>query len=314
MPFTVSHAVVALAARRTLLPVAAVAVGSMAPRAVLFAPFLPRYERTPTPGGGIPTIDLAVSLVVLAAWWFLVRPAWAPVVPRTATTAAVRMGSSTRPHRADALARHVVVVRARQRDARRVGRLHAPARPFVVLAWPGAPRHHRRRTTRALLPPDVSSVLGLLALLVVAAVCGDGPTSGSAGAPASVERLVPVAGPDPGRRAGAGRRHAALLGGAGGIGGTPSPHSRSGCRHSWGRYWSSAASRCLVARARHGSPQALTAAAAHPARMRATARSHAASRSASSPEHRLQRRPSKSATSCSAACLGVRHPAAHGRR
>ncbi|KAI3473397.1 hypothetical protein Pfo_031664, partial [Paulownia fortunei] len=45
VPFTVSHAVVALATRRLPVPVAAVAIGSMAPDTVLFArPFLPPYE------------------------------------------------------------------------------------------------------------------------------------------------------------------------------------------------------------------------------------------------------------------------------
>lgn len=38
MPFTISHAVVALPFRHTVLPAAAVAVGSMAPDAVLFVP------------------------------------------------------------------------------------------------------------------------------------------------------------------------------------------------------------------------------------------------------------------------------------
>jgi len=80
VPFTVSHAVVALGARRLRLPVAAVAVGAMAPDAVLFAPFLPDYAVTHS-WWGVATVDLAVSLVVLAVWWWLVRPAWAPVVP-----------------------------------------------------------------------------------------------------------------------------------------------------------------------------------------------------------------------------------------
>ncbi|WP_022905430.1 DUF4184 family protein [Curtobacterium sp. B18] len=80
MPFTVSHAVVALAARRTPLPVAAVAVGAMAPDAVLFAPFLPPYVVAHS-WVGVVTIDLLVALVVLAAWWCLVRPAWADAVP-----------------------------------------------------------------------------------------------------------------------------------------------------------------------------------------------------------------------------------------
>ncbi len=80
MPFTVSHAVVALGVRRLPVPVAAVAVGSMAPDAVLFAPFLPPYDDAHS-WWGVVTIDLVVAVVVLLTWWWLVRPAWAPVVP-----------------------------------------------------------------------------------------------------------------------------------------------------------------------------------------------------------------------------------------
>ncbi|MDP4331760.1 DUF4184 family protein [Curtobacterium sp. A7_M15] len=80
MPFTVSHAVVALAARRTPLPVAAVAVGAMAPDAVLFAPFLPPYVVAHS-WVGVVTIDLVVALVVLVAWCYLVRSAWSGAVP-----------------------------------------------------------------------------------------------------------------------------------------------------------------------------------------------------------------------------------------
>jgi hypothetical protein len=80
VPFTISHAVAALPFRRSVLPVAAVAVGSMAPDAVLFVPALPPYGFAHS-WVGVVTVDLAVSLVVLAAWWFLVRPAWTPVLP-----------------------------------------------------------------------------------------------------------------------------------------------------------------------------------------------------------------------------------------
>lgn len=80
MPFTISHAVVALAVRRTPLPVAAVAVGAMAPDAVLFAPSLPPYEFAHS-WTGVVSIDLVVALVALAAWWWLVRPAWSTAVP-----------------------------------------------------------------------------------------------------------------------------------------------------------------------------------------------------------------------------------------
>jgi len=46
VPFTVSHAVVALPLRRTALPTGAVAVGAMAPDLRLFVPFAPLYSTT----------------------------------------------------------------------------------------------------------------------------------------------------------------------------------------------------------------------------------------------------------------------------
>lgn len=167
MPFTVSHAVVALGARRLPVPVAAVAVGSMAPDAVLFAPFLPDYDDAHS-WWGVLTIDLGVSVVVLLAWWWLVRPAWAPVVP----------GLWARLPRAWSVPR---AVRARDVLPVLVGcvlgstthvvwdgfthgsgfavRSFAPLRETLVAGYP-----------LPFLLQDASSVLGLAALLVAAAV------------------------------------------------------------------------------------------------------------------------------------------------
>jgi hypothetical protein len=167
MPFTVSHAVVALGARRLPVPVAAVAVGAMAPDAVLFAPFLPDYDDAHS-WWGVPTIDLAVSVVVLLVWWWLVRPAWAPVVPGLrarlprswSTPRAVRasdvlpvlvgcvLGSTT----------HVVWDGFTHGSGFAV-RSFAPLRETLVAGYP-----------LPFLLQDASSVLGLAALLVVGAV------------------------------------------------------------------------------------------------------------------------------------------------
>ncbi|RUQ10105.1 DUF4184 family protein [Curtobacterium sp. HSID17257] len=190
VPFTVSHAVVALAARRTLLPVAAVAVGSMAPDAVLFAPFLPRYEDAHS-WWGIPTIDLAVSLAVLAVWWFLVRPAWAPVVPGLRRRLPSGWGRRPVLTARDVL---LVVVGCVLGSVTHVvwdGFTHPHG--FVVLAWPAL-----RETTVGGYPlpfflQDVSSVLGLLALLVVAAVWWRRADVGPAEPLRPSERLVPIA-------------------------------------------------------------------------------------------------------------------------
>ncbi len=193
MPFTVSHAVVALGARRLPVPVAAVAVGSMAPDTVLFAPFLPRYEDAHS-WWGIPTIDLAVSLVVLGVWWLLVRPAWAPVVPGVrarvplswATPRPVRRCSPQARRVGDPDALPVRIRRALLVTVRRVlpvlvgcvlgsvthvvwdGFTHGHG--FVVQAWPAL----REGTVGGYPLPfflqDTSSALGLLALLVAAVV------------------------------------------------------------------------------------------------------------------------------------------------
>ena len=76
MPFTVSHAVAALPFLRTPLPVAALVIGTMAPDLPYFLPLgIPReFSHSLL---GVVTIDLAVGIVVLLAWKFLLR---APVL------------------------------------------------------------------------------------------------------------------------------------------------------------------------------------------------------------------------------------------
>ncbi|KQO63680.1 hypothetical protein ASF23_05500 [Curtobacterium sp. Leaf261] len=81
MPFTVSHTIVALPFRRTAIPAAALAVGSMAPDAVLFVPALPPYGVTHSALGAL-SVSLPVALVVLLVWTFGLRWAWTAIQPR----------------------------------------------------------------------------------------------------------------------------------------------------------------------------------------------------------------------------------------
>jgi hypothetical protein len=81
MPFTVSHTIVALPFRRTPIPAAALAVGSMAPDAVLFVPALPAYGVTHSALGAL-TVSLPVAVVALVVWTFGLRWAWTAIQPR----------------------------------------------------------------------------------------------------------------------------------------------------------------------------------------------------------------------------------------
>jgi len=222
VPFTVSHAVVALGARRLPVPVAAVAVGSMAPDAVLFAPFLPRYEAAHS-WWGIPTIDLAVSLVVLAAWWLLVRPAWAPVVPgvrarvpRSWTTPPWVRTHAPLPGAAGRAPR---VVRDRALPVLRdrmlpvvLGRVlpvvlgcvlgsvthvvwdgFTHGHGFVVQAWPALREGTVGGYPLPFVLQDASSALGLAALLVAAAVWWRRTAPRTVPSPSAAERRVVAA-------------------------------------------------------------------------------------------------------------------------
>ncbi|MFJ4221342.1 DUF4184 family protein [Curtobacterium luteum] len=166
MPFTVSHAVVAFAARRTPLPVAAVAVGSMAPDAVLFVPWLPPYAVTHS-WTGVVTVDLAVALVVVAAWWWLVRPAWTRALPALAVRVPEEWTARPSPSAHGAAVTvvgcvlgsvtHVLWDACSHRDG------------WVVEAVPALRATVAGHPVWALVQ-DGSSALGLLALLVAAVV------------------------------------------------------------------------------------------------------------------------------------------------
>lgn len=78
MPFTPSHAVVALVFRSPVVPAGAVAIGAMTPDLPLFVtrvPGLPSYGMTHDPRW------LPLTVLLAAALWFLWRVALAPAVP-----------------------------------------------------------------------------------------------------------------------------------------------------------------------------------------------------------------------------------------
>ena len=80
MPFTVSHAVVALPFARSPIPFGAVAVGSMAPDLPLFFAAAPPYAVTHGfPGVLVTTVPLAI--VLYAIWRLLLRPASLRLLP-----------------------------------------------------------------------------------------------------------------------------------------------------------------------------------------------------------------------------------------
>jgi len=74
VPFTPSHAIVALPFARTPLPAGAVAVGAMAPDLPLFFPWAPSYAST----HGFPSllwVSLPLALALYAVWRLAMRPA-----------------------------------------------------------------------------------------------------------------------------------------------------------------------------------------------------------------------------------------------
>ena len=74
MPFTPSHAIVALPFARTPLPAGAVAIGAMAPDLPLFFPWAASYSQT----HGFPSLlatSLPLALVLYAVWRLAIRPA-----------------------------------------------------------------------------------------------------------------------------------------------------------------------------------------------------------------------------------------------
>lgn len=80
MPFTPSHAIVALPFVRTPLPVGAIAIGAMAPDLPLFFRWLPSYWVT----HGVPSLlwsALPLALGLYAVWRLALRPAASALLP-----------------------------------------------------------------------------------------------------------------------------------------------------------------------------------------------------------------------------------------
>lgn len=73
MPFTPSHAIVALPFIRTPIPVGAVAVGAMAPDLPLFFPWIAPYAVTHG-FPGLLVVSLPIALVLYAVWRLVIRP------------------------------------------------------------------------------------------------------------------------------------------------------------------------------------------------------------------------------------------------
>lgn len=80
MPFTLSHAIVALPFARGRVPAAAVAIGAMAPDAPLFFRVGVDYYATHT-FPGMFLVGLPVAVLLLLVWRMLLRPAAAELAP-----------------------------------------------------------------------------------------------------------------------------------------------------------------------------------------------------------------------------------------
>ncbi|MGB4777455.1 DUF4184 family protein, partial [Microbacterium sp.] len=80
MPFTPSHAVVALPFVRTPLVPAAIAVGAMTPDLPLFVRGTPLTYQTTHTNPGLTT---ALAAVLLALWYLLLRPAVRELSPES---------------------------------------------------------------------------------------------------------------------------------------------------------------------------------------------------------------------------------------
>lgn len=81
MPFTISHAVVALPFARSRVPAAAVAIGAMVPDVGLYVPFPFGRDLTHAPLGVV-SIDLALGAVALLLWLYLLRAPLRDLAPR----------------------------------------------------------------------------------------------------------------------------------------------------------------------------------------------------------------------------------------
>ncbi len=83
MPFTLSHAIVALPFQRTALVPSAIALGAMVPDLPLFYPVFPVLEayRVTHSWWGAVSIDLALAAVLFVTWRMCVRPTVTALAP-----------------------------------------------------------------------------------------------------------------------------------------------------------------------------------------------------------------------------------------
>ena len=80
MPFTPSHIAAALPFLRTPLPVAPLVIGTMAPDVPYFLPL--RIPRDLTHSlAGVPTVDLAITIVLVLLWYAVLRPPVVDLLP-----------------------------------------------------------------------------------------------------------------------------------------------------------------------------------------------------------------------------------------
>ncbi|GAB3876296.1 DUF4184 family protein [Terrabacter terrigena] len=80
MPFTPSHAIVAVPLQRLGLPFAAVAAGAMTPDVAVFLPGVVDYGTTHSLRGVL-TVDAALAVVLVLVWWVWLRGPVVDVAP-----------------------------------------------------------------------------------------------------------------------------------------------------------------------------------------------------------------------------------------
>jgi hypothetical protein len=107
VPFTPSHAIVALPFIRTPIPAGAVAVGAMAPDLPLFFPWIAPYAVTHG-FPGLLVVSLPIALALYAVWRLVIRPAASALLLPEALRARMpwawdRIGRPERPVRSAVL-------------------------------------------------------------------------------------------------------------------------------------------------------------------------------------------------------------------
>lgn len=113
MPFTPSHVAAALPFLRTPLVPAALAVGTMAPDFPYYLPHRLGISRDDTHSLlGLVTVDLAMTLLAVALWWYVMREAVIDLLPAAVRERIPARASSSwwRERRSPAIAIALVIV------------------------------------------------------------------------------------------------------------------------------------------------------------------------------------------------------------